>query len=125
LGNFTGTIGSGGQMQHVIGASFGRHLETYSDGAHWVVMRSSGDTASITPATLGLGKVANARPSDLPISNAVSSAMTLKANLMGANFRGSITAPTTHASTSILVGGPNIHDLYVRTSDVIGSINNY
>jgi hypothetical protein len=55
-------------------------------------MRSSGDVSSITPTTLGLGNVANTRPSDLPISNAVSSAMTLKANLSGANFTGNITA---------------------------------
>ena len=41
-------------------------------------MRSSGDVSSITPTTLGLSNVANTRPSDLPISNAVSSAMTLK-----------------------------------------------
>ena len=45
----------------------------------------AGDVSSITTTTLGLGNVANTNPSDLPISNAVSSAMTLKANLSGAN----------------------------------------
>ena len=41
-------------------------------------MRSSGDAASITATSLGLGNVANTSPCGLPISNAVSSAMTLK-----------------------------------------------
>jgi hypothetical protein len=43
-------------------ASFGRHLEAYSDGTNWIIMRSSGDTASITATSLGLGNVANTSP---------------------------------------------------------------
>ena len=88
-------------------------------------MRSSGDVSSITPTTLGLGNVANTRPSDLPISNAVSSAMTLKANLTGANFAGSITAPTIHAISSLLVSGTNLSDIYLRTSNFDNSISSY
>jgi hypothetical protein len=114
-----------GQRQDITVSSFGRHLECYSDGTNWIIMRSSGDVSSITATTLGLGNVANTRPSDLPISNAVSSAMTLKANLSGANFTGSITAPTIHATTSLLVGGTNLNDIYLRTSNFNGSINNY
>ena len=124
-GNFIGTIGTGGQRQDITVASFGRHLECYSDGTNWIIMRSSGDVSSITATTLELGNVANTRPSDLPISNAVSSAMTLKANLSGANFTGSITAPTIHAISSLLVGGTNLNDIYLRTSTFNGSINNY
>ena len=75
-GNFHGTIGSSGQVQYITVALFGRHIETYSDGTIWVIMRSSGDAASIAATALGLGNVANTRPSDLHISNAVSSAMT-------------------------------------------------
>jgi hypothetical protein len=56
------------------------------DGTNWIIMRSSGDVSSITATTLGLGNVANTSPSDLPISNAVSSVMSFKANLTGANF---------------------------------------
>jgi hypothetical protein len=41
--------------------------------------------------------------------------MNLKANLSGANMTGTITAPTIHASTSLLVGGTNINDIYLRT----------
>ena len=70
-------------------------------------MRSSGDVSSITPTTLGLGNVANTRPSDLPVSNAVQTALNLKANLIGANFTGNITGITIHATTSLLVGGTN------------------
>ena len=85
-------------------------------------MRSSGDTASITATSLGSGNVANTAPSGLPISNAVSSAMTLKANLSGANFTGTITGTTIHASTLLLVGGTNLSDIYLRTSNSTGSI---
>ena len=88
-------------------------------------MRSSGDTTSITTTSLGLGNVANTAPSGVPISNAVSSAMALKANLYGANFTGTITAPTIHASTSLFVGGTNLNDIYLRTSNFTGSIINY
>ena len=42
---------------------------------------------SMHATTLGLGHVANTRPSDLPISTAVSSAMTLKVSLTGANIQ--------------------------------------
>ena len=80
-GVFMGTIATGGATLPITIASYGRHLECYSDGANWIIMRSSGDVSSITATTLGLANVANTRPSDLPISNAVSSAMTLKANL--------------------------------------------
>ena len=96
-----GTIASGGSALPITVASFGRHLEAYSDGTNWITMRSSGDTASITGTSLGLRNVANTSPSDLPISIAVSSAMNLKANLSGANMTGTITAPTIHASTSL------------------------
>ena len=88
-------------------------------------MRSSGDASSIPASTLGLGNVANTRPSDLPMSNTVSSAMVSKANLSGANFSGVITAPTIHATTSLLVGGTNVNDMHGRTSNFTGSINNY
>ena len=88
-------------------------------------MRSSGDTASITAASLGLGNVANTSPSDLPISIAVSSAMNLKANLSGASMTGTITAPTIHASTSWLVGGTSINDIYLRTSKFNNAIGSY
>jgi hypothetical protein len=55
--------------------------------------------------------------------NAVSSAMTLKANLNGANFTGTITGTTIHATTSLLVGGTVIcSDVYSRTSNFNGSI---
>jgi hypothetical protein len=124
-GNFIGTIGTGGSRQDITVASFGRHLECYSDGTNWIIMRSSGDVSSITPTTLGLGNVANTRPSDLPISNAVSSAMTLKANLSGANFTGNITGITIHATTSLLVGGTNLSDIYLRTSNFNNSISSY
>jgi hypothetical protein len=124
-GVFTGTIATGGATLPITIASFGRHLECYSDGTNWIIMRSSGDVSSITATTLGLGNVANTRPSDLPISNAVSSAMTLKANLSGANFTGNITGITIHATTSLLVGGTNLSDIYLRTSNFNGSINNY
>ena len=87
-GNSIGTIGCGGQVQDITVASSGRHLETYSDGTNWVIMRTSGDTASITPAILRLGNVANTRPSNLPIYNAVPSTMTLNANLSQANLAG-------------------------------------
>ena len=85
-GVFSGTIGSGGSGLPIAVASFGRHLEAHSDGTNWILMRSSGDTESITATSLGLGNVANTSPSDLPISIAVSSAMNLQANLSGANF---------------------------------------
>ena len=124
-GVFSGTIGSGGAGLDITVASFGRHLEAYSDGTNWVIMRSSGDTASITATSLGLGNVANTSPSALPISNAVSSAMALKANLFGANFTGTSTAPSIHASTSLLVGGTNLSDIYLRTSNFNGSIATY
>ena len=88
-------------------------------------MRSSGDTASITATSLGLGNVANTSPSGLPISNAVSSAMTLKANLSGANFTGTITAPTIHASTSLLVGGTDLSDIYLRTNNSSNTMTSY
>jgi hypothetical protein len=68
-GVFSGTIASGGSALPITVASFGRHLEAYSDGTNWIIMRSSGDTASITATSLGLGNVANTSPSDLPISN--------------------------------------------------------
>jgi hypothetical protein len=74
---------------------------------------------------LGLGNVANTAPSGLPISNAVSSAMTLKANLSGANFTGNITGTTIHASTSLLVGGTNLTDIYLRTNNFNTTIGNY
>ena len=77
-GVFSGTIATGGSSLDITVASFGRHLEAYSDGTNWIIMRASGDTASITATSLGLGNVANMTPSGLPISNAVSSAMTLK-----------------------------------------------
>jgi hypothetical protein len=51
--------------------------------------------------------------------------MTLKANLSGANFTGTITAPTIHATTSLLVGGTNLSDIYLRTSNFNGSINKF
>ena len=87
-------------------------------------MRSSGDVSSITATTLGLGNVANTNPSGLPISNAVPSAMSFEANLTGANFfNGNITAPTIHATTSMLVGGTNLSDVDLRTSNFTGSIN--
>jgi hypothetical protein len=121
----SGTIATGGATLPITVASFGRHLEAYSDGTNWVIMRSSGDTASITATSLGLGNVANTAPSDLPISNAVSSAMTLKANLSGANFTGNITGTTIHASTSLLVGGTNLNDIYLRTSNFNTTIGNY
>ena len=72
-GVFSGTIGSGGSALPITVASFGRHLEAYSDGTNWIIMRSSSDTASITAPSLGLGNVANTAPRGLPISNAVSS----------------------------------------------------
>ena len=56
-GVFSGTIATGGAQLPII-ASFGRHLEIYSDGSDWVIMRSSGDTSSITATTLGSGNVA-------------------------------------------------------------------
>ena len=120
-----GTIATGGATLPITIASFGRHLEAYSDGTNWVIMRSSGDTASITASTLGLGNVANTSPSGLPISNAVSSAMTLKANLSGANFSGNITAPTINAITSLLVGGTNLSDIYLRTNNFNSTVSNY
>ena len=51
-GNFIGTIGTGGQRQDITVASFGRHLECYSDGTNWIIMRSSGDVSSIPPRHL-------------------------------------------------------------------------
>jgi hypothetical protein len=120
-----GLSGQAVQGMHITVASFGRHLECYSDGTNWIIMHSSGDVSSITATTLGLGNVANTRPSDLPISNAVSSAMTLKANLSGANFTGNITGITIHAISSLLVGGTNLSDIYLRTSNFNGSINTY
>ena len=87
-------------------------------------MRSSGDVSPITATTLGLGNVANTSPSDLPISNAVSSVMSFKANLTGANFfSGNITAPTIHTTTSMFIGGTNVSDMYLRTSNFTGSIH--
>ena len=71
---------------------------------------------AVTATTLGLGNVANTSPSDLPISYAVSSAMTLKANVTWANLSGGITAPTIHATASMLVGGTNLNGIYLRTS---------
>ena len=85
-GVFTGTIASGGQALPITVTSFGRHLEAYTDGTNWVIMRSSGDVSSITATSLGLGNVANTAPSDLPISNAVSSVASFKANLTGPNI---------------------------------------
>ena len=111
-GAFTGTIATGRATLTITVASFGRHLECYSGGTNWIIMRSSDDVLSITATTLGLGNVSNTRPSDLPISDAVSSAMTLKANLMGANMTGSITTPTIHATTPLLVGGTNLNDMF-------------
>ena len=124
-GVFSGTIGSGGSALPITVASFGRQMEAYSDGTNWIIMRSSGDTASITATSLGLGNVANTSPSDLPISIAVSSARNLKANLSGANMTGTITAPTTHASTSLLVGGTNLNDIYLRTSNFNTTVTSY
>jgi hypothetical protein len=51
-GVFSGTIASGGSALPITVASFGRHLEAYSDGTNWIIMRSSGDTASITATSL-------------------------------------------------------------------------
>ena len=114
-GNFIGTIGTGGSRQDIVVATFGRHLECYSDGVNWIIMRSSGDVSSITATTLGLGNVDNTRASDLPISNAVSSVMNFKANLTEANFfSGNITAFTINATASILVGGTNLSDIDLR-----------
>ena len=88
-------------------------------------MRSSGDVSSIAATSLGLGNVGKTSPSDLPISNVVPSAMTLKANLTGANFSGVITAPTIHATTSVLVGGTNLTDVYLRTSSFNQTVGSY
>ena len=64
---FVGTIATRGQALPITVASFGRHLEAYSDGTNWVIMRSSGDTASITATSLGLRNAANTSPSGLPV----------------------------------------------------------
>ena len=39
-GVFTGTIATGGATLPITIASFGRHLECYSDGTNWIIMRS-------------------------------------------------------------------------------------
>ena len=52
-GVVSGTICTGGSSLDITVASFGRHLEAYSGGTNFVIMRSSGDTASITATSLG------------------------------------------------------------------------
>ena len=124
-GSFIGTIATGGATLPIPVASCGRHLECYSDGTNWIIMRSSGDVSSITATTLGLGNVANTRPSDLPISNVVSSAMTLKANLTGANMTGNLTAPTIHPTAALLVRGTNLTEIYLRTNSCNQTAGSY